>query len=147
MTSALAPIRSQPLQYAVTMVAGRKYLLAPRDLLTVLRLNDVTVGDILELDNIHKLGSREYTLRGAPRLSPDAVKITATLATVVVSWLILGFSGTLGRSRHCKQEEHVQFLHFKIPLLALCQDLLRDLSHSRRQSTQSDTPQHLPFGS
>ena len=78
-TSALALIRSQPSQYAVTAVAGRKYLLAPRDLLTVPRLNDVAVGDILELDNVHELGSREYTLRGSPHLSSDVVKITATV--------------------------------------------------------------------
>jgi len=77
--SALTLIRSQPSQYAVTAVAGRKYLLAPRDLLTVPRLNDVAVGDVLELDNVHELGSREYTLRGAPHLSPDVVKITATV--------------------------------------------------------------------
>ena len=78
-TSALALIRSQPSRYAVAAVAGRKYLLAPRDLLTVPRLNDVAVGDVLELDNIHEFGSREYTLRGAPHLSPDVVKITATV--------------------------------------------------------------------
>ena len=78
-TSALTLIRSQPSQYAVTAVAGRKYLLAPRDLLTVPRLNDVAVGDVLELDNVHELGSREYTLRGAPYLSSDVVKITATV--------------------------------------------------------------------
>ena len=78
-TSALTLIRSQPSQYAVTAVAGRKYLLAPRDLLTVPRLNDVAVGDVLELDNVHELGSREYTLRGAPYLSPEVVKITATV--------------------------------------------------------------------
>ena len=78
-TSALALIRSQPSQYAVAAVAGRKYLLAPRDLLTVPRLKDVAVGDILELDNLHELGSREYTLRGTPHLSPGMVKVTATV--------------------------------------------------------------------
>ena len=78
-TSALALIRSQPSHYAVAALAGRKYLLAPRDLLTVPRLTDVAVGDVLELDNVHELGSREYTLRGAPHLSPDVVKINATV--------------------------------------------------------------------
>jgi len=43
------------------------------------RLNDITVGDVLELDSIHELGSREYTLRGVPHLPPDVVKITATV--------------------------------------------------------------------
>lgn len=79
MASALALIRSQPSQYAIAALAGRKYLLAPRDLLTVPRLNDVAVGDVLELENIHELGSREYTLRGAPRLIPNVVKVTATV--------------------------------------------------------------------
>ena len=78
-TSALALIRSQPSQYAVAALAGRKYILAPRDLLTVPRLNDVAVGDILELDNIRELGSREYTLRGAPHIPLDVVRITATV--------------------------------------------------------------------
>lgn len=78
-TSALALIRSQPSQYAVAAVAGKKYLLAPRDLLTVPRLNDVAVGDVLEMENIHELGSREYTLRGTPHLSPGVVKINATV--------------------------------------------------------------------
>lgn len=53
--------------------------MAPRDLLTVPRLNDVAVGDVLELDNVHEFGSREYTLRGTPHLPPAVVKITATV--------------------------------------------------------------------
>ncbi|KDN47082.1 hypothetical protein RSAG8_03859, partial [Rhizoctonia solani AG-8 WAC10335] len=36
--SALSLIQSQPSHYAVATVAGRKYLLAPRDVLTVPRL-------------------------------------------------------------------------------------------------------------
>ena len=79
MTSALALIHSQPSKYAVAAVAGRKYLLAPRDLLTVPRLKDVAVGDVLQLDNIQELGTREYTLRGTPHISPDVVKVTATV--------------------------------------------------------------------
>jgi large subunit ribosomal protein L21 len=47
--------------------------------LTVPRLNDVAVGDVLELGNVYELGSREYTLRGTPYLSPDSVKINATV--------------------------------------------------------------------
>ena len=78
-TSALTLIRSQPSQYAVAAIAGKKYLLSPRDLLTVPRLNDVAVGDVLGLDSVHELGSREYTLRGTPHLTPDVVKITATV--------------------------------------------------------------------
>lgn len=77
--SALSLVRSQPSQYVVATLAGRKYLLAPRDLLTVPRLKDVRVGDVLALSEIHEVGSREYTLRGNPTIPPDHVKVEATV--------------------------------------------------------------------
>jgi large subunit ribosomal protein L21 len=78
-SSALELIRSQPSQYIVATLAGRKYLLTPRDILTVPRLNKVCVGDVLALSEIHELGSREYTLRGNPIISPGIVKVDATV--------------------------------------------------------------------
>jgi large subunit ribosomal protein L21 len=76
---ALALIRDQPSQYVVASVAGRKYLLSPRDLLTVPRLKDVRVGDKLRLSDIHELGSREYTLRGDPVIPDGTVNLSATV--------------------------------------------------------------------
>ncbi|KAH9924722.1 ribosomal protein L21-like protein [Fomitopsis serialis] len=76
---ALSLIRSQPAQYVVASVAGRKYLLAPRDLLTVPRLKDVQVGDILALSQIHEVGSREFTMRGSPTIPQEKVKVEATV--------------------------------------------------------------------
>ena len=72
-------IRAQPSQYVVATVAGRKYLLTPRDVLTVPRLKDVNVGDVVALSDIHELGSREYTLRGNPVISADKVRVDATV--------------------------------------------------------------------
>jgi large subunit ribosomal protein L21 len=60
-------------------LAGRKYLLAPRDILTVPRLRGVNVGDVLALNQIHELGSREYTLRGNPLIPPNTVNVVATV--------------------------------------------------------------------
>jgi large subunit ribosomal protein L21 len=77
--SALQLIRSQPSQYVVAAFAGRKYILTPRDMLTVPHLRDVKVGDVLVLDEIHELGSREYTLRGNPVIPPNTVKVAATV--------------------------------------------------------------------
>ncbi|CDO73249.1 hypothetical protein BN946_scf185008.g11 [Trametes cinnabarina] len=77
--SALSLIRSQPSQYVVASVAGRKYLLTPRDLLTVPRLKDVKVGDVLRLSDIHELGSREFTIRGNPTIPPERVRVEATV--------------------------------------------------------------------
>lgn len=76
---ALSLIRTQPSQYLIASIAGRKYLLAPRDLLTVPRLRDASVGDVLALDRIHEVGSRDYTIRGNPELSPEAVRVEATV--------------------------------------------------------------------
>lgn len=79
LSNALSAIRSQPSRYVVASVAGRKYLLAPRDLLTVPRLKDVRVGDVLTLSEIHEVGSREFTLRGNPTIPPEKVKVEATV--------------------------------------------------------------------
>ncbi|CAE6466554.1 unnamed protein product [Rhizoctonia solani] len=72
--SVLGLIQSQPAHYAVATVAGRKYLLAPRDVLTVPRLRDVRPGDSLALDTVHEFGSREYAIRGTL-----PVRVTATV--------------------------------------------------------------------
>ncbi|KAH9935884.1 ribosomal protein L21-like protein [Epithele typhae] len=77
--NALELIRSQPSQYIVASVAGQKYILSPRDLLTVPRLNDVKVGDVLKLSNIHEIGSREYTVRGSPIIPLEHVNVEATV--------------------------------------------------------------------
>ena len=78
-SDALSIIRAQPSQYIVASLAGRKYLLTPRDLLTVPRLNDVKVGDVLKLSDIHEIGSREYTIRGNPTIPSDQIRVEATV--------------------------------------------------------------------
>jgi len=77
--SALHLIRSQPSQYVVANFLGRKYILTPRDLLTVPRIPDVKVGDVLTLDAIEELGSRDYTLRGSPTIPTSKVRVDATV--------------------------------------------------------------------
>jgi large subunit ribosomal protein L21 len=77
--AALSLIRSQPSQYVIASVVGRKYILTPRDVLTVPHLKDVRVGDILHLRDIHEIGSREYTLRGDPLLPRNHLKVEATV--------------------------------------------------------------------
>jgi large subunit ribosomal protein L21 len=78
-STAFQLIRSQPSRYVVASFAGTKYVLTPRDLLTVPHLRDVKVGDKLALDRIHEIGSREYTIRGNPVIPSDKVKVEATV--------------------------------------------------------------------
>ncbi|KAF9531692.1 ribosomal protein L21-like protein [Crepidotus variabilis] len=72
-------IRSQPSQYAITSLKGTKYVLTPRDTLTVPHLRNVKVGSIIRLDTILEVGSREYTVRGNPNLPVSQVKVEATV--------------------------------------------------------------------
>jgi large subunit ribosomal protein L21 len=72
-------LRSQPNHYAVASFVGKRLLIAPRDLVTVPRLKDVGVGDVLQLDAIEEVGSREYTLRGSPYIPESIVSIMATV--------------------------------------------------------------------
>ncbi|KAI0741909.1 ribosomal protein L21-like protein [Daedaleopsis nitida] len=80
-SNVLSLIRSQPSQYVVASVAGRKYLLTSRDLLTVPRLKDVKVGDVLKLSDIHELGSREYTIQ---QVSVEATVVEHTKGSMEV---------------------------------------------------------------
>ncbi|KZP01444.1 hypothetical protein CALVIDRAFT_532208 [Calocera viscosa TUFC12733] len=77
--TALQCLRQQPSHYVVASLHGRRYLLTPRDLLTIPRLKNVAVGEVLCLNKVHELGSRDFTLRGEPCLPADTVSITATV--------------------------------------------------------------------
>lgn len=72
-------LRSQPSHYVVATLVGRRLILTPRDLVTVPRLKDVGVGDVLQLNAIEELGSREFTVRGSPYLPEKVVSVTATV--------------------------------------------------------------------
>ncbi|KAJ6560991.1 ribosomal protein L21-like protein [Mycena sp. CBHHK59/15] len=79
-SAALELIRSQPSRYVIATLGGRRHILAPRDLLTIPRMGDVKVGDVVALSAIHELGSREYTLRGNPTIPPSiGVRVRATV--------------------------------------------------------------------
>ena len=62
-SEALRLLRSQPNPYAVASITGRTFVLSQSDLVTVPHLKGVQVGDVLELDLVHEVGSRDYTLR------------------------------------------------------------------------------------
>lgn len=72
-------IRAEPSQYVVAAFLGRRYILSPRDILTVPRMRDVSLGDRIELNAIQEVGSRQYTLRGDPTLSQDVVRVHAAV--------------------------------------------------------------------
>lgn len=61
--NALRLLRTQPNHYVMASITGRTLILSEADIVTLPRLRNVEVGDVLELDRIHEVGSRNYTLR------------------------------------------------------------------------------------
>ncbi|CBQ70163.1 conserved hypothetical protein [Sporisorium reilianum SRZ2] len=78
---ALSLLKSQPSHYAVASITGRTYLVAKGDLVTVPRLRDVQVGDVLVLDKVHEIGSRDYTLRAQDTLNTRRISSAVDLAS------------------------------------------------------------------
>lgn len=78
--TALSLLKSQPNHYAVASITGRTYLVAKGDLVTVPRLKDVQVGDVLVLDKVHEIGSRDYTLRAQDTLNTRRISSAIDLA-------------------------------------------------------------------
>lgn len=60
---ALRLLRTQPQHYVVASITGRTFVLSESDLVTLPHLRGVQLGDVLELDMVHEVGSRDYTLR------------------------------------------------------------------------------------
>ncbi|KAF8141737.1 ribosomal protein L21-like protein [Boletus edulis] len=75
---ATSSLHSAPDSAAAALSLIQKYILTPRDILTVPRLKDVCVGDVLHLRDLHEIGTREYTLRGDP-LPRNHIKVEATV--------------------------------------------------------------------
>jgi len=76
---ALELIRSEPNHYVIASFLGRKFILSPRDILTVPRIKDVAVGDVVSFSAISEAGSRTYTLRGNPILPKGVVRVQGTV--------------------------------------------------------------------
>jgi large subunit ribosomal protein L21 len=83
--SAISLLKMQPTHYVVASIAGRTLVLHPRDVLTIPRLNDVQIGDVLELDRIHEVGSRDYTLRAQDSMSTRSKGAAALMRRSVKS--------------------------------------------------------------
>ncbi|KAI9229463.1 MAG: ribosomal protein L21-like protein [Piptocephalis tieghemiana] len=76
---ALDHLRSQPQHYAIVDLLGRSYLVTRNDIVVLSRANDLRVGDSLRLDRVREVGSKDYTLKGAPLLNPAHCSVKATV--------------------------------------------------------------------
>ncbi|PWZ03536.1 hypothetical protein BCV70DRAFT_19041 [Testicularia cyperi] len=77
---ALTLIKSQPNHYAVASITGRTYIITKGDLVTMPRLKDVQIGDMLVLDKVHEIGSRDFTLRAQDTLNMRRISTAIDLS-------------------------------------------------------------------
>lgn len=87
-TTSVQPLRDQLRYYAVAEIAGRPFLITKNDKVIVNRLKDVKVGDVLKLDKVRELGSKDYTLKGSPYVAESVFNINATVIEHTKSKLI-----------------------------------------------------------
>ncbi|KAG2227684.1 hypothetical protein INT45_004726 [Circinella minor] len=72
-------LRNQLRYYAIAEIAGRPFLITKNDQVIVNRLKDVKVGDVLKLDRVRELGSKDYTIKGQPFVNEGFYDIKATV--------------------------------------------------------------------
>ncbi|KAF9428810.1 hypothetical protein BGZ94_000990 [Podila epigama] len=72
-------LRDQLRYYAVAEIKSRPYLITKNDIIVLDRLNDVKLGDVIELNQIKELGSKDYAIKGQPYVSPEYFSIKATV--------------------------------------------------------------------
>lgn len=74
---ALSLLKSQCHLYAKVKVNGHMYTIARDDIMVCHRIKNTCVGDILELNEVKEIGSRDYTLKGGPDINPSFYSIKA----------------------------------------------------------------------
>ncbi|KAG1055962.1 hypothetical protein G6F43_002107 [Rhizopus delemar] len=78
-SSLVQKLRDQLRYYAVVDITGRPFLVTKNDKVIVNRLKDVKVGDVIKLDKVRELGSKDYTLKGSPYVPENVFDIHATV--------------------------------------------------------------------
>ncbi|KAI7886834.1 hypothetical protein K492DRAFT_203089 [Lichtheimia hyalospora FSU 10163] len=84
----LTKLRDQLRYYAIAEIAGRPLLITKNDKVVVHRLKDVNVGDVIKLDRVRELGSKDYTIKGSPFVDEKYYDINATVIEHTKSKLI-----------------------------------------------------------
>ncbi|KAJ3016408.1 hypothetical protein HKX48_004049 [Thoreauomyces humboldtii] len=81
----LSLLRSQNHFYAIVEVKARPYHVNLNDVIITMRMNDLNLGDVIELDRVREIGSADYILRGNPYVDPRFFRISAVVVEHPVS--------------------------------------------------------------
>ncbi|KAJ2160704.1 hypothetical protein GGF46_002062 [Coemansia sp. RSA 552] len=72
-------LRDQQKYYATVLIKGRPFTVTQNDVVVMDRMKDLELGDILRLNQVTELGSRDYTIKGRPFVNPSLYRIEATV--------------------------------------------------------------------
>lgn len=65
--------------FAIVHIAGKQKRVTDGDLIMIEGAHPTNVGDIIRIEKILLLGSKDFTLLGRPLLRPDLVRVEATV--------------------------------------------------------------------
>ncbi|KAJ1979290.1 hypothetical protein H4R35_001574 [Dimargaris xerosporica] len=81
-------LRNQAKYYATVKIKGKCYTITEGDLIVTDRMADLSLGDVLNLDSVVELGSKDYTIVGKPLVSTDYFTIKAVVTEHPVSSMV-----------------------------------------------------------
>ncbi|KAG0048108.1 hypothetical protein BGZ83_006902 [Gryganskiella cystojenkinii] len=108
-SSPLNLLRDQLRYYAVAEIKNRPYLITKNDIIVLDRLKDVKLGDVIELNQIKELGSKDYAIQGQPYVSPEYYSIKATVIEQPKGKIVETFKKK--RRKHFQRRYHIKPLH------------------------------------
>lgn len=72
----ITPLKEAPRLYATVHIHDRKFLVTEGDkIILPVKMREVKIGDILNFNQVSQIGSRDYTLKGGPRIDQDVFTI------------------------------------------------------------------------
>ncbi|KAJ3132628.1 hypothetical protein HK100_005182 [Physocladia obscura] len=81
----LALLRGQNYLRAIVELKQRPYFVALNDVIITMRMNDLELGDVIELDRVREISSEDYILQGNPYVHPSYFKVKAVVIEHPVS--------------------------------------------------------------
>ncbi|KAJ2765610.1 hypothetical protein IWQ57_004708 [Coemansia nantahalensis] len=75
----VARLRDQQKYYATVVIKGRPFTVTQNDIVVMDRIQELELGDALQLTQVTELGSRDYTIKGQPLVDPSLYRIEATV--------------------------------------------------------------------
>ncbi|KAF9365660.1 hypothetical protein BGX34_009091 [Mortierella sp. NVP85] len=115
-SSLVSLLRNQLRYYAVAEIKNRPYLITKNDIIVLDRLKDVKLGDVIELNQIKELGSKDYAIKGKPYISPEYYSIKATVIEQPKGKIVETIKKK--RRKHFQRRYHIKPLH---TLLRVCE--------------------------